>query len=1033
MKTQRKFIVWTGVFLVFFIPLITSSQNSESAHAPVNELTIKFTRPLIVMPDPKGIVQLDAISAEIRDVQTYLQELDPKATITRYMPEFQSSDTLRINSHGKLVRSYDWSTVYTIWLSKHVPFYEVKEILESYYEIEWVDPPISIEPIGLPDDYGLELSQWNLDLVSAPAAWDITIGDAAVRVMVLDFGIRPHYDINNKVVNPGQSFSGNHGLQVAGIIGAETYNNLGLASLGWETMIVDGSFQEAVGPTWIHRSHSSNDEDHISDIINMSFLTFLCYEWDYWGNCIEGEMYNSSAYEEAISNAMNHNNRIVVAAAGNTQPSWHSGNWPTEVWPAAYPGVIAVSAVNSNDEFPSGYNSGEFVNLCAPGIQVPTLTANNGYTNVPGTSFSSPHVAAAAALIKSLNPIITPSQVKVTLEIAADKVSSMNGENFTNEYGYGRLNANKAVRNMYVPQVYPNIAAAVSVAVSGQTIYVSSGNYTLTSNVIIPSDVTLTLLSGANVNFNGRYIDATNGVFNIQNGSTVYVTNGNKRYYGLFTSVQSAINFASSGRTVQLLSMTYTGNLSFSSKSYVTLKGQGQGSTTLNGSISVTNSSSITVSNVTVTHPFTLNNANYTLLSNVTAAGNYLASVYGGTQNKFAQITAHNIGALTWALNVYGGTGEVYLSSIANADEVAIYLTNNASYIVGTDNMFCNNGLDIYAVGGGYAYAISNYYSRPLPSSIFGNVFVTGQNGVCGGGEGMYVLSKESDIQTADDDMRSLEDRYLELMLRMREDKENNTYDPEKYSQAYEELIDGYKSIITNKSDRPVISSAIRRLAQLYKETGASDRFRAYIENALDSGQFESLTPYFRRWALWDYVDANQYRESLEIADEVLSSTGADDDLLAEMLYEKGLVFKYYLNDLTSSLDMFAKLIDAYPSSPLSRFAEAEMKSEMFDIVQDETQHGIERLQEASSYRLESYPNPFNPSTVVRFSLPTAGMVKLRVFDTLGRVVAVLAEGMYEAGVHEATFDASRLPSGMYITRIEYDGKSIVRRVLLLK
>jgi hypothetical protein len=158
----------------------------------------------------------------------------------------------------------------------------------------------------------------------------------------------------------------------------------------------------------------------------------------------------------------------------------------------------------------------------------------------------------------------------------------------------------------------------------------------------------------------------------------------------------------------------------------------------------------------------------------------------------------------------------------------------------------------------------------------------------------------------------------------------------------------------------------------------------------------------------------------------------ADDDLLAEMLYEKGLVYKYYLNDLTSSLDMFAMLIDAYPSSPLSRFAEAEMKSEVFDIVQGEI-HGIERLQEASSYRLESYPNPFNPSTVIRFSLPAAGVVKLRVFDTLGRVVAVLAEGMYEAGVHEATFDASRLPSGMYITRIEYEGKSLVRRVLLLK
>lgn len=210
-----------------------------------------------------------------------------------------------------------------------------------------------------------------------------------------------------------------------------------------------------------------------------------------------------------------------------------------------------------------------------------------------------------------------------------------------------------------VPGDYFTIEAAVSAASSGQIVHVSSGNYTLTSNITIPSGVTLTLLTGANVNFNGRYIDATNGVFNIQNGSTVYVTNGYSRYYGLFTSVQSAINFASSGRTVQLLSMTYPENISFSSKSNITLKGKGQGSTTLNGIISVTNSSYISVKDITVTNTITLNNADNTSITSVSATGNRIGYVYGGTQNKFGWVTATNIGVQSWALNLYGGTGDV--------------------------------------------------------------------------------------------------------------------------------------------------------------------------------------------------------------------------------------------------------------------------------------------------------------------------------------------------------------------------------------
>ncbi len=128
-----------------------------------------------------------------------------------------------------------------------------------------------------------------------------------------------------------------------------------------------------------------------------------------------------------------------------------------------------------------------------------------------------------------------------------------------------------------VPNLYSSLNNAVSIAnaIGVGYVYVD-GSCTLTGNISIPSGVTLTLLPGANVNFNGYYIEPTGGTFNIQNGSTVYLTNGDNKYYGLFTSIQSAINYASSGQTVQLQARTYNESASFSNKSNLILQGQGK-------------------------------------------------------------------------------------------------------------------------------------------------------------------------------------------------------------------------------------------------------------------------------------------------------------------------------------------------------------------------------------------------------------------------------------------------------------------------
>jgi hypothetical protein len=86
-----------------------------------------------------------------------------------------------------------------------------------------------------------------------------------------------------------------------------------------------------------------------------------------------------------------------------------------------------------------------------------------------------------------------------------------------------------------------------------------------------------------------------------------------------------------------------------------------------------------------------------------------------------------------------------------------------------------------------------------------------------------------------------------------------------------------------------------------------------------------------------------------------------------------------------------------------------------------------------SSHRLlQNYPNPFNPSTTVPYALREGGEVDLRIFDLLGREVAVLERSYRAAGTHEAVFDGSHLPSGTYCAVLSVDGRPAGSRKLVL-
>ena len=86
------------------------------------------------------------------------------------------------------------------------------------------------------------------------------------------------------------------------------------------------------------------------------------------------------------------------------------------------------------------------------------------------------------------------------------------------------------------------------------------------------------------------------------------------------------------------------------------------------------------------------------------------------------------------------------------------------------------------------------------------------------------------------------------------------------------------------------------------------------------------------------------------------------------------------------------------------------------------------------TYSLEqNYPNPFNPSTVIKYSVANAGHVRLVVYNLVGEEVSVLVNGMVDAGFYQVSFDASNLPSGIYLYKLEAPGFVQIKKMMLMK
>lgn len=299
--------------------------------------------------------------------------------------------------------------------------------LKQNRNLEFAEPDYLVEPALVPNDtyYPFE---WHLPKIQAPEAWNTTTGSGSVIIAILDSGIdAAHPDLAGLVVPGWNLFDNNadtsditgHGTAVAGQACALGNNSLGIAAPAWACKLMPLRVADANGYTTYSLIASGlvYAADHGARVANASFA-----------------IVGTSSTLSSAAQYFQSKGGVFTGAAGNDAAFDSSPDDPY---------VLRVSATDASDVIASFSNTGNNIDICAPGVSMLTTTKGGGFGTGTGTSASAPVVAAVAALVISANPSLSGSEVQALLKQSTDDLGALGWDP---TYGWGRINAYKAVQ-----------------------------------------------------------------------------------------------------------------------------------------------------------------------------------------------------------------------------------------------------------------------------------------------------------------------------------------------------------------------------------------------------------------------------------------------------------------------------------------------------------------------------------------------------------------------------------------------------------
>lgn len=356
-------------------------------------------------------------------------------------------DDLSLKSTQK---NESFNQVLLIKIDSKLELSKVIEQLEKYPEVEYAEPNyiVSVEEGKEEGDENLNMRLsldstrlipndpswsllWGLEKISMPQAWDINTGSPEVKVAVIDSGVDYTHEDLSKNVDASQGYDfvdddndpqdeHSHGTHVAGTIGAETNNGIGVSGINWKVEMIP-----------LRVLDSSNTGKNSNFIKAINWATEKNYP-------IANYSIGSSSYSRSLEAAIENYPGLFIVSAGNKGEDYATApSYPASL---DIPNMISVGNSKENDEKSSGSSySKTGVDLFVPGNRIYSTYPGNAYGNKSGTSMAAPHVTGSAALALSENQALTTKELKKNILNSVDKKASLTEYCVTG----GRLNTSK--------------------------------------------------------------------------------------------------------------------------------------------------------------------------------------------------------------------------------------------------------------------------------------------------------------------------------------------------------------------------------------------------------------------------------------------------------------------------------------------------------------------------------------------------------------------------------------------------------------
>jgi subtilisin family serine protease len=311
----------------------------------------------------------------------------------------------------------------------------------------------AVAELAAPVDEIRDSQQWVLDMLNVPAAWQVSQG-AGVKVAVLDSGVNPDVsDLAGSVITgpdltglhtpPSNPNWGVHGTWMASIIAGHGHDGGGSGIIGVapQAKILSIRVIPDKGDPGF-RTYDNEQEGRIQQSLATGIMDAV-HDGAQVISMSIGYSAPSGTVRAAILYAYDHG-VVLVASSGNSgqDDERRDDGFAPVSFPAEYPGVLSVAAVNSDGSVASFSSNNLSVQLAAPGVNVPAQGRDSQYWLVSGTSPACALVAGVAALIKSRYPGLAPDLVDQALTSTARSGPS---GGYSARIGFGTVDAAAAL------------------------------------------------------------------------------------------------------------------------------------------------------------------------------------------------------------------------------------------------------------------------------------------------------------------------------------------------------------------------------------------------------------------------------------------------------------------------------------------------------------------------------------------------------------------------------------------------------------